>query len=62
MLMRQRFSVADLAVLVGGWLDSDVDQVLADADAAAAGAAAGATGTGGAAGAGAAGAAAGEQP
>jgi len=34
MLMRQRFSVADLAVLLGGWLDSDIDQVLADAEAA----------------------------
>jgi glycerol-1-phosphate dehydrogenase [NAD(P)+] len=28
MLMRQRFGVADLAVLIGGWRDGDVDEVL----------------------------------
>jgi glycerol-1-phosphate dehydrogenase [NAD(P)+] len=35
MLMRQRFSVADLAVLIGGFQDADIDEVLAAAQAAA---------------------------
>jgi len=35
LLMRQRLSVADLAVLIGCWRDADVDEVLADAAAAA---------------------------
>jgi glycerol-1-phosphate dehydrogenase [NAD(P)+] len=34
MLMRQRLSVADLAMLTGSWQDSDIDEVLADASAA----------------------------
>jgi glycerol-1-phosphate dehydrogenase [NAD(P)+] len=33
-LMRQRFGVADLAMLTGGWDDADIDAVLADAAAA----------------------------
>ena len=36
-LLRHRFGVADLAMLLGCWTDDDVDQVLADAAAAAAG-------------------------
>ncbi len=33
-LLRRRFGVADLAMLLGCWADDDVDQVLADAAAA----------------------------
>jgi glycerol-1-phosphate dehydrogenase [NAD(P)+] len=31
-LLRRRFGIADLAMLLGCWADDDVDQVLADAD------------------------------